>query len=97
MVSGFAAVSLAAAGLVATAGTAGAQVPNTHQPRSNCVDWHDSNTQGVASVGGPYQAWVKCANGRYVFGHAVRNYSWSYAYCTSVHSYRVAGDVSYLQ
>ncbi|MFI1432091.1 hypothetical protein [Streptomyces lydicus] len=68
----------------------------TKQVNGDCVLWHDSRTQGAACAGGPYQAWAKCDNGKYVFGKAVSNYSWSYAYCSSVGAYRGTGDVNFL-
>ncbi|BDM69894.1 hypothetical protein HEK616_33810 [Streptomyces nigrescens] len=69
---------------------------STKHVKADCVFWHDSRTQGVACGGGPYQAWAKCDNGKYVFGKAVSNYSWSYAYCSSVGAYRRTGDVNFL-
>ncbi|MFD7997160.1 hypothetical protein [Streptomyces mexicanus] len=96
LIKALAAAALVAAGVAVTSEPASAQGARAEQANADCVFWHDSRTQGVACAGGPYEAWAKCDNGQTVYGRAVSNYSWSYAYCSSVGAYLRTGDVIFV-
>ncbi|MFF0463775.1 hypothetical protein [Streptomyces mexicanus] len=96
LIKALAAAALVTAGVAVTSEPASAQSTSTEQANADCAFWHDSRTQGVACAGGPYEAWAKCDNGQTVYGRAVSNYSWSYAYCSSVGAYRRTGDVIFI-
>ncbi|WP_181795289.1 hypothetical protein [Streptomyces sp. WELS2] len=76
----FGAAVLASGALVANAGTAQAV------PQACRTPWTDGTTYGVSCSGGPYIAVAQCKNGQWVQGASASNYSWSYAYCSTVGS-----------